>query len=358
MRVRRGVERVTGACAALVVSGCSLVGTDAGRTTPSEGGQAVIMSMDLAMGLTSGNANGTMPTPSDYDDTWALPLLRDASGIDLRGIVVTMGNGPLAPAMVVAQQSLDLLDMDVPLLAGAVTWLPMVATEDSAGVDLSSTCVNDGVRFMAKELREASGLTIVATGPMTDVACLILAYPAEASTIKEIIALIGSRPGPIIYAGKPARDFNYSMDPRALSVILDESTIPFTAVTFEASSSAALPSSIVDELAASPDPVASHFGRASKAYSDWWASIFGPTKPIWDAVAVWKFLHPEDFVCDPARHELQLGPPNLGSDRTHDWFIPDPAADGRVTACMSFIDQAAIDRMNTAVLSSIGGESS
>jgi hypothetical protein len=116
-----------------------------------------------------------------------------------------------------------------------------------------------------------------------------------------------------------------------------------------------MPTSIVGELAASSDPMEAYFGRASQAYTDWWESIFGPTKPIWDAVAVWKYLHPEDFDCAPARYELQLGPPNLGSDQTHDWFIADPKSDGRVTACMSFVDQAAIDRMNDAVLASLGG---
>ncbi|MCX6461227.1 MAG: nucleoside hydrolase [Actinobacteria bacterium] len=317
---------------------------------------AVILSMDLAMGLTSGNANGTMRTPSDYDDTWALALMRDVPDVDVLGIVVTMGNGPLAPEMVVTQQALERLNMHLPLHPGAATWLPMVATKDNAGVDLSPTCVNDGVTFMADQLRTRQGITILAAGPLTDVACLVLAYPTEASHIKEVVALVGGRPGPVIYAGKPARDFNYSMDPRALSVILDESSIPFTAVTFEASSSAAMPTDIVDALAASADPTAAYFGSASQAYTEWWASIFGPTKPIWDAGVLWRYLHPEDFVCGPARYELELGPPNLGSDRTHDWFIPDPAANGRVTACMSFTDQAAIDRMNNAVLTSIGGK--
>ncbi|MFM7509283.1 MAG: hypothetical protein ACKO5A_07015 [Actinomycetota bacterium] len=50
-----------------------------------------------------------------------------------------------------------------------------------------------------------------------------------------------------------------------------------------------------------------------------------------------------------------MGPPNLPSDRTHDWFIPDPQADSRITACTSFVDRAAIDRMNEAVLASIRG---
>lgn len=343
----RTVLALVAVCALLQATGC---------TSDGEGDPAVILSMDLAMGLTSGNANGTMSTPSDYDDTWALPLLRDAPDIDLLGIVVTMGNGPLAQEMVVARESLDRLELDVPLIPGAATWLPMVATEDFEGTDLSPSCVNDGVRFMAEALGEHSDVTILATGPMTDVACLLLAYPDAASNIREVVALIGGKPGPVIYAGKPARDFNYSMDPRALSVILDESSVPFTAVTFEASSSSALPTDIVAELAQSDDPTASYFGKASQAYTDWWASIFGPTKPIWDAVAVWQYLHPEDFDCGPARYELQLGPPNLPSDRTHDWFIPDSQADSRVTACTSFVDRAAIDRMNEAVLASIRGD--
>jgi pyrimidine-specific ribonucleoside hydrolase len=127
--------------------------------------------MDLAMGLTSGNANGTLATPSDYDDDWALALITDQRDVDIAGVVVTMGNGPLGPEMSVAQQTLDRLDVDVPLIAGAATWLPVVATLDSSGADLSATCVNDGVEFMANELRETEDLTIIATGPLTDVAC-------------------------------------------------------------------------------------------------------------------------------------------------------------------------------------------
>ena len=75
------------------------------------------------------------------------------------------------------------------------------------------------------------------------------------------------------------------------------------------------------------DPTASNFGRASQAYADLWASIFGLTKPNGTRRPV--EVPAEDLVCGPARYELQLGAPNLGSDRTHDWFIPDPSADGR-----------------------------
>ncbi len=340
---------------ALVLTGCSTNDDSPEPTPQSAGGSAVILSMDLAMGLTTGNANGTQPTPADYDDSWALALAHEQLDLEIVGIVVTMGNGPLAPEMVVARQAMDALEIDVPLLPGAATWLPMVAPQEFTGTDLSATCVNEGVEFMAEELRARDAVTVLATGPLTDIACLALAYPAEAARISEVIALVGSQPGPLMYAGKAVRDFNYSMDPRALAVVLEETQIPFTAVTFEASSSAAMPVATVAELIGGEDPLARYFGRASQAYADWWSSILGPTKPVWDAAVVWRAVHPEDFTCEPARYELGLGAPNLGSDDTHDWFIPDQAAADRVTACTSFVDQAAIDRMNEAVVAAVGG---
>ena len=334
-----------------LLTACTDASSD--HTNPAQPGPTLLMSMDLAMGLTSGNANGTMSTPSDYDDDWALALITDQPDIRIAGVVVTMGNGPLGPEMAVAQKTLEQLDVEVPLVPGAATWLPVVATMDSAGADLSATCVNDGVEFMAEELRGTEDLTIIATGPLTDVACLALAFPDEAANITEIIALIGSAPDGLTYAGKPVRDFNYSMDPRALSVIVHETSIPFIAVTFEASSSTAMSTDVVDTLAADSSPTAQYFGRASRAYADWWASIFGPTKPVWDASAVWRYLHPEDFTCEPARFELKLGAPNEPTGGTHDWVVPDPTSDGRVQACMSYTDRSAIDRMNAAVLAAI-----
>ena len=350
-------RRTRGSVVALGVAALATAGLtscSAGDESSSAGAdQHVLLSMDLAMGLTSGNANGTLATPSDYDDDWALALITDQRDVDIAGVVVTMGNGPLGPEMSVAQQTLDRLDVDVPLIAGAATWLPVVATLDSSGADLSATCVNDGVEFMANELRETEDLTIIATGPLTDVACLALVFPDEAANIAEIIALIGSAPDGLTYAGKPVRDFNYSMDPRALSVIVNETTIPFIAVTFEASSSTAVSTDVVGTLAADASPTAQYFGRASQAYAAWWASIFGPTKPVWDASAIWRFLHPEDFDCEPARFELKLGAPNQPTEDTHDWVVPDPTSDGRVEACMSYTDPSAIDRMNAAVLAAI-----
>ena len=52
--------------------------------------------------------------------------------------------------------------------------MPLQTLRDTdAGAGLRPVgCVNAGVRFMARELREHGPLTVFAIGPLTDIACL------------------------------------------------------------------------------------------------------------------------------------------------------------------------------------------
>jgi pyrimidine-specific ribonucleoside hydrolase len=167
---------------------------------------------------------------------------------------------------------------------------------------------------------------------------------------------VGSAPGPLLFEGKKLRDFNYSMDPRALSVIVQYSRIPITAVTFGASSSTGLPTSVVDSLAASSQRKARYFGRASQPYARWWEERIAPIKPVWDASVVWYALHPEDLECATGGIQLGLGPPNTFSDDVYDWIDPSVSGGRPVTACTTFADAFAITRMNDAVLSAVGAD--
>lgn len=316
----------------------------------------VILSMDLAMGLATGNANGTQASPSDYDDAWALALAGASDDLDILGVVVTMGNNSLTAEMAVARRQVRMAGVDAPIVAGAASWLPVAGPTTYDGRELSSTCINDGVRFMAREVRKHQDVTILATGPLTDVACLALNYPKAAAQVGRVVALVGSAPGPLLFEGKSLRDFNYSMDPRALSVLVQYSTIPVTAVTFGASSSTGIPTTVVDDLAASSSAKGRYFGQASVPYARWWEEKIAPVKPVWDASVVWYALHPEDLVCATGGVQLGVGPPNTFSDDVYDWIGPEVSGGRPVTACSSYIDGAAIQRMNAAVLAAVGGE--
>ena len=57
-------------------------------------------------------------------------------------------------------------------IGGATEPLANPPIEWSDGTEIRDWCVNAGVRFMARELREHGPLTVFAIGPLTDIACL------------------------------------------------------------------------------------------------------------------------------------------------------------------------------------------
>jgi inosine-uridine nucleoside N-ribohydrolase len=343
------------ACLALTVlaataTGCSSGGGSADESTP------VLFSTDLAMGLTTGDANGSEDYPPDVDDAWAFALAAAHDQLDLRGLVVTMGNSLVAPELKATRATAEALGSDSRVVEGAPVWLSVAPLRDYAGASLASTCVNDGVRFMADELRRTDGLTIVAIGPLTDLACLAMNFPEQAARIKRIVALVGSKPVKALkLEGHVVRDFNYALDPRAEEVLLKQTRIPFTAIMFQASSSARIPVSEITAMAKSDDALARFFGRASTPYAEFWKSAIGPEKPLWDANVVWYLLHPDAYRCGPAGYRLQTGSPNAGSDvPITDWFSPKYTDTRQVTACSAFSGPEAIDRFNAAVLAAVG----
>lgn len=338
------------ALSSLVLAACS---SDDGA---DDGSMPVLFSSDMAMGLTTGNANGTEDDPSDVDDSWAFALAATHDELDVRGVVVTMGNNLVAPEMTTAQATVDAMGSDVPVVRGASVWLSVAPLMNAAGEALPRSCVNEGVEFMADELRGTDDLTIIAIGPLTDVACLAMNFPDEAARIKEVVALVGSEPDKALTLGDvTVRDFNYAMDPRAEQVVL-ESEIPFTAIMFEASSSATIPTSRITALADGDNDRARFFGEASTAYAEFWEQVIGPRKPLWDANVVWYLLRPDAYECAQAGYRLQTGPPNSPATApVTDWFSPRYTGTRQVTACSAFSGPAAIDTFNDAVLTAVGG---
>ncbi|MBN0048425.1 nucleoside hydrolase [Streptomyces actuosus] len=323
--------------------------------------EPVILSTDLAMGLTTGNRNGIATSVPDIDDAYAFALAV-AQRVDLRGVVVTMGNSLVEPSMVTARATRKALRSRVPVVQGADVWLPVLRQEETGGADLTDTCVNDGVRFMADQLHRTRGLTILAIGPLTDVACLAMNYPAEAAHIKRVVALVGSKPTtPLELFGHPAVDFNYIMDPRAEAIVLEQTSIPFTAINFELSSLAPIPLDRLREMATDPDPLARYFGRSSRPLVDELAANGFPAKPVFDAAVVWHLVRPESHVCHQVGFRLKTGSPAITQavdDNVTDWFSPEFTNTRQVTACTGFTSAQAEAEYRHAVLAAVHADSS
>jgi pyrimidine-specific ribonucleoside hydrolase len=261
----------------------------------------VIVSTDIAMGLNG----GWRPGYSDSDDAWTLALAWKT--VDVRAIAVTFGNNYADPEMTVLKGLLSAAGQKTPYERGAVVALsnPQVTLGATA---LNDACRNAGVDRMIAELQRGP-LTLVAIGPLTDIACVALNSPAATKNIREVVAIMGREPGEEFsitdpWTGKPhtgLTDFNYVMDSQAVAVVL-RSQIPLTFMTFDLTKSTLVTQKQVAALGTSgATPLAKLISTDTLPWVAQWESIFGESGfHPWDANALWYLARPEAYSCKPA----------------------------------------------------------
>src|SRR5256885_5310095 len=151
-----------------------------------------------------------MPTPviidcdPGHDDAMALLLALASPELELRGVTTVHGNATLAHTTANALRVLQLAGRsDVPVAAGAERPLvgePAVAADvhGESGLDgpelpeASSAPVDaHAVDFLAARLAE-SPATLIATGPLTNVALLLARHPGAAARIERIVLMGGA----------------------------------------------------------------------------------------------------------------------------------------------------------------------
>ena len=171
-----------------------------------------------------------------HDDALAIVLALARPELRLRAITTVAGNAPLDRTTRNALRVLTLVGRtDVPVAAGAgrplvrEPWVPVEFHGDSGldGADLPEPAVGpadiSAVELMAALLGEADEpVTLVATGPLTNVALLLRAAPALRERIGGISLMGGS-----LGAGNTtaSAEFNIWADPDAAGIVF-ESGIP------------------------------------------------------------------------------------------------------------------------------------
>ena len=171
-----------------------------------------------------------------HDDALAIVLALARPELQLRAITTVAGNAPLDRTTRNALRVLTLLGRtDVPVAAGADRpllrdqWVPVEFHGDSGldGADLPEPAVGpadvSAVEMLAALLREAAQpVTLVATGPLTNVALLLRAAPGLHARIAAISLMGGS-----LGAGNTtaSAEFNIWADPEAAAIVF-ESGLP------------------------------------------------------------------------------------------------------------------------------------
>lgn len=160
-----------------------------------------------------------------HDDAMAWMLAKASPALDILAVTSVAGNQTIEKTTYNAQRVCTLLGIDAPLAQGRPG--PILSDPITAGNIHGQTGLDGpslpepsrplsplgAVELMAETLRQsAEPVTIIATGPETNVAALLLAHPE----LKSKIAQISVMGGGIGYGNwTPAAEFNILVDPEA-----------------------------------------------------------------------------------------------------------------------------------------------
>ncbi len=243
-----------------------------------------------------------------HDDAIAILLALGSPAIALLAVTTTFGNCALEDATRNALQVLTLAGApDVPVGAGAAGPLSGTAelgnyVHGSSGLDgptLPAPAFDvdprGAVRLMLDVLAESDRpLTLVATGPITNVATLLRDHPESHNKIRGIVFMGGSteRGNHTPYA-----EFNTFADPVALQLVLDAG-LPTTMVGLNLTHHACATQQVVDRMRAMPH----HLGQVAAAWMGFFASSYEKVwnfsaPPVHDPCTVFSLVEPAAVAC-------------------------------------------------------------
>lgn len=183
------------------------------------------------------------------DDVIALIMAFSNEKLDVKGVTVVAGNQTLKKVGENALKVLSYIDANVPVAIGSE--FPMVKTlitagevhgEDGiGGVVLPESNLKlsqlHAIDLIAEILENSEGqVTIIATGPLTNIALFLRRYPELKGKIKRISLMGGS-----VGFGNvtPSAEFNIYIDPEAADIVF-KSGIPITMVGLNATQKAVI----------------------------------------------------------------------------------------------------------------------
>ena len=249
------------------------------------------------------------------DDALALLLACASPEIELIGVTTVCGNVGVDQTTRNALRVLALAGRaDVPVAAGAAR--PLVrghrhrATDvhgaDGIGgvplADSSSTMDSrPAVSLLADFVRQsATPVTLVAIGPLTNVALFYASYPEQAARLDRLVVLGGS-----VGAGNvtPAAEFNVWTDPEAAYRVLTEPGLPRAVRTvligLEVTASTAVGADRIDRLRAG-GPVGARAAEMLDHYLGYYRRALGrQAVVVHDAVAVAEAVRPGLIGTEP-----------------------------------------------------------
>jgi len=240
-----------------------------------------------------------------HDDAIAWTIAHASGKFDILAACAAAGNQTIEKTTYNALRVCALIGLHVPVASGCPG--PLMAelkiapsVHGESGLDgpplpepVFEPVKERSVELMAKVIRECDRpVTIVSTGPMTNTAALLLAYPELKSRIARVSMMGGG-----LNNGNwtPAAEFNILVDPEAAKIVF-ESGVPITMAGLDVTEKALVLPEDFERIRAQGTPVSDVISQWLEFFYIYHRNLGYDGAPMHDPCAVMALLHPEVFT--------------------------------------------------------------
>lgn len=251
-----------------------------------------------------------------HDDAVAIMMAGRDPAINLVGITVTAGNQTLPKTLRNTLNICTALSIEVPVYAGMQR--PILAELRTAPRIHGETGL-DGPVFDGVPRRAALGyapvfivetimsrpvgeITLIATGPLSNIAMALRLEPEIAGRIKELVWMGGS-------AGRgnvtPSAEFNAYADPEAAAIVFS-SGLPIVMIGLDVTTTVTLSEEKLESLSLVPGPAAAIFSASMRQYRAACLRVIGEGPVMHDPCCVAYVSASDAFTVRRCRVDLEL----------------------------------------------------
>jgi purine nucleosidase/pyrimidine-specific ribonucleoside hydrolase len=238
-----------------------------------------------------------------HDDAIAIMLAAANPAIDLLGITTVAGNQTLPKTTLNARRVCTAAGItSVPIAAGRAQPLHgrlRVAADIHGETGLDGPAFGEpavqtetvgAIEFMRRVImKPGRPVTLVATGPLTNVAALMLAHPEAAERLREIVVMGGSTERGNV---TPYAEFNLYADPEAAAIVFGCGR-PVTMCGLNVTHQALATADVLDRIATLDTPLARICVDLLTFFADSYRRVFGfDAPPLHDPVAIARVIDP------------------------------------------------------------------
>jgi ribosylpyrimidine nucleosidase len=245
-----------------------------------------------------------MDVDTGLDDMVAIMLAAGSPELAIQGIIAAAGNQIIDKTLPNTLNVVQFLGKDIPVYAGSRG--PLLRPQQTAGNIHGKDGLGDipfpprtkkaepgyGVFFLIDTImRHPGAITLVPTGPMTDIALAMRIEPDIIHAVKEIVFMGGSLSGGNITEWA---EFNIYADPEAAKIVLS-SGAPMVMLGLDATLQVQLSPQRLESLKQIPGKTARQFGLGMDFYMATCMKVIRECPAMHDPCAIAYLLKPELF---------------------------------------------------------------